>query len=108
MGRRFSRVTEDFTCANCGAQVQGNGYTNHCPRCLWSRHVDVYPGDRAASCQGLMRPVGALSEGGRVVIVHRCVDCGHVRRNKAAHTDDPEAVLGLFGRVVPGVPSTRI
>ncbi len=101
MGGRFSRVAEDFTCAHCGAQVRGNGYTNHCPRCLWSRHVDVYPGDRAASCQGLMRPIGALRERGRTIVVQQCVDCGHLWRNRTADADDQEVVLGLFGRPVP-------
>jgi hypothetical protein len=48
-----------------------------------------------------MRPVGALSERGRTVVVHQCVVCGHVRRNRTADADDPDAVLGLFGRVVP-------
>ena len=53
-GARFTRVVEDFTCGQCGAAVTGDGYTNHCPLCLWSRHVDINPGDRAAECGGLM------------------------------------------------------
>src|SRR3954452_24116834 len=69
-GARFTRTREDFTCGNCGAAVRGNGYTNHCPRCLWSRHVDVDPGDRAADCGALMRPVGVLFEGDQHVLVH--------------------------------------
>ncbi|MEK7158524.1 MAG: RNHCP domain-containing protein, partial [Patescibacteria group bacterium] len=47
MSRTFQRRVEDFTCESCGAQVTGDGYTNHCPQCLVSKHVDVYPGDRA-------------------------------------------------------------
>lgn len=97
---RFVRRTEDFTCLNCGAPVRGDGYTNHCPRCLWSRHVDRNPGDRAADCGGPMPPVGALFEGGRTVLVQRCAVCGHVRRNRTAPDDDPAAVHALFGRVV--------
>jgi hypothetical protein len=106
-GARFSRRTEDFDCGHCGAAVRGNGYTNHCPRCLWSRHVDVRPGDRAATCGELMEPVGALSEGGRTVLVQRCVGCGRVWRNKVAGDDDPDAVLALFGRVIETDPVDR-
>jgi hypothetical protein len=97
---RFSRRAEDFDCLHCGATVRGNGYTNHCPHCLWSRHVDVDPGDRAADCGGPMEPVGALYEGGRTVLVQRCRRCGHSRRNRTAADDARAAVLALFGRVV--------
>ena len=82
------------------ATVRGNGYTNHCPRCLWSRHVDVSPGDRASDCGGPMEPVGALYEGGKFVVVQRCQKCGHGWRNKSARNDSRNAVLALFGRVV--------
>lgn len=100
----FTRRREDFTCRRCGTAVRGTGYTNHCPRCLWSRHVDIHPGDRAAACGGAMEPAGALSEGGQLVLVHRCVACGHLRRNRCAADDDRDAVLGLFGRPVPDPP----
>ena len=55
--KRFNRRIEDFTCEHCGTEVHGNGYTNHCPNCLWSKHVDINPGDRAADCGGLMEPI---------------------------------------------------
>lgn len=92
-GRKFQRRVEDFTCEHCGAAVSGDGYTNHCPRCLWSKHVDVNPGDRAADCGGLMPPVGALRKDGEIVLVHRCQRCGHVRRNRAAPEDDFDLLL---------------
>lgn len=98
---RFTRRREDFTCLNCAAVVAGSGYTNHCPRCLWSRHVDVSPGDRAARCGAPMPPVGALSEPDGLVIVQRCRECGHIRRNRTAADDDRDAVLALFGQPVP-------
>ena len=52
--KKFIKVKEDFVCEHCGAEVKGDGYTNHCPKCLWSKHVDVHPGDRAAECGGMM------------------------------------------------------
>ena len=60
--RRFARTVEDFVCEKCGTQVEGDGYTNHCPHCLWSRHVDVNPGDRKATCKGMMEPVAVVAE----------------------------------------------
>ncbi|HEY6745685.1 MAG TPA: RNHCP domain-containing protein [Mycobacteriales bacterium] len=98
--RKFTRQPEDFTCLHCGRPVRGNGYTNHCPHCLWSRHVDVRPGDRESDCGGEMEPVGALYQGGRTIVVQRCRRCGHTWRNKTARNDSRTAVLALFGRVV--------
>jgi len=55
--KRFQKRIEDFVCERCGAFVKGTGYTDHCPECLWSKHVDVNPGDREAECGGLMEHV---------------------------------------------------
>jgi len=103
----FTRVYEDFTCLNCSHKVRGNGYTNHCPRCLWSQHVDLNPGDRLAGCGGAMQPLAASQESDRTVLVHRCELCGFMRRNKASDSDDRAAVLALFGRPVPDVHRKR-
>ena len=99
-GRTFTRRVEDFDCAHCGAPVTGDGYTNHCPRCLWSRHVDVDPGDRAEGCRGLMAPVSAAFERDRVVLTHRCTACGSLRRNRAHAADDHDAIRPYLGRTV--------
>ncbi len=93
--KRFSRREEDFICAHCGAKVSGNGYTNHCPHCLYSKHVDINPGDRAAECGGLMEPVDVELKDGKYVLVHQCCKCGFIRRNKVAEADDFEAVLSI-------------
>lgn len=100
-GARFTRVVEDFTCGQCGAAVTGDGYTNHCPRCLWSRHVDINPGDRAAECGSLMAPVAAGVMQDEWFVVHRCIACGFVRRNRTSRQDDPDAVRALLGRPIP-------
>jgi RNHCP domain len=57
-------------------------------------HVDVHPGDRAATCRGLMEPIGLLYERGEFVVVHECVRCGLRRRNRAAAEDELSALLG--------------
>jgi len=97
---QFTRRIEDFTCEHCGAQVKGNGYTNHCPHCLWSRHIDINPGDRAAACGALMEPVRVEGTTDDYHIWHRCTKCKMLRRNKTAAGDSVEALLALAGRSV--------
>ena len=86
--KTFQRRKENFVCENCGFEVIGNGFTNHCPRCLWSKHVDINPGDRQAPCRGLMKPVSFEVKKGRYRVLHRCVKCGFKRWNKVADGDD--------------------
>ncbi|MEK7134408.1 MAG: RNHCP domain-containing protein [Patescibacteria group bacterium] len=94
----FIRTKEDFVCEHCSAEVKGDGYTNHCPRCLWGKHVDVSPGDRAEECHGMMEPMNAEMNGGDFVLTHTCAKCGIVRRNKAAMADDKGAILEIVRR----------
>ncbi len=92
---KFTRVKEDFVCGHCGLHVEGSGYTNHCPKCLWSKHVDINPGDRAAECGGMMEPVGFRVEKGEYAILHRCTVCGHEKWNKTDKADDFDEILKL-------------
>ena len=98
--KTFQRTKEDFVCEHCGAEVKGNGYTNHCPHCLYSKHVDINPGDRAENCGGLMEPIDLELKDGRYILVHRCQKCGAVRRNKVSSEDDFAAVIELSRRKV--------
>ncbi len=93
--KRFNRNIENFICEHCGAEVSGNGYTNHCPHCLYSKHVDINPGDRAAECGGLMEPIDIEQKDGKFIIVHRCQKCGFVRKNKMQENDDFNAILKI-------------
>jgi len=95
MNAKFTRTIEDFTCEHCGAGAKGNGYTNHCPRCLWSKHVDNNPGDRENMCHGLMKPVGVEIKNGESVITHECQKCGAKKRNKSSINDDFDDILKL-------------
>jgi len=85
--RRFQKKIENFVCGNCLAEVAGNGYTNHCPKCLFSKHVDINPGDRLNSCGGMMKPLRLESQRGEFVIIHKCQECGVGKRNKASPKD---------------------
>lgn len=95
MKRKFVRTIEDFECHHCGAVIHGDGYTNHCPHCLWSMHVDIDPGDRAEQCRGEMQPVRVEVKGGRYTLVHRCARCGVERRVKSSPEDSFEALLSI-------------
>jgi hypothetical protein len=98
--KKFTRTIEDFICGNCGKEVKGNGYTNHCPECLWSRHVDKNPGDRAETCGGLMRPVEVIKDGKGYVILHRCVKCAFERKNKVGEGDNFEMVIKISAKPI--------
>ena len=99
MSRKFTRTLEDFICAHCGAKVSGNGYTNHCPKCLWSKHVDINPGDRAGRCGGLMELVGFEQKGRWWRVVHRCQKCQQTKVNKLSSSDSlKEALANLSSK----------
>jgi len=89
----FIARQEPFTCEHCGNAVEPlehGSYRNHCPVCLWSKHVDHEgPGDRASLCLGLMAPIG-LTHGGKKgwSIVHQCAICQKTIPNRAAPDDD--------------------
>lgn len=84
----FIRKIESFSCINCENFVEGNGYTNHCPSCLWSLHVDNNPGDRKNSCLGKMKPVEFVFKNGFVdSIIHKCQICGIEKKNKISEKD---------------------
>jgi len=93
--KKFQRKIEDFICAKCGTKVLGTGYTDHCPSCLWSKHVDINPGDRQASCGGDMEPAGIEIKGGEKIIHYKCQRCGFEHRVKAAVDDNFEVILKL-------------
>ncbi|MEO8637893.1 MAG: RNHCP domain-containing protein [Candidatus Taylorbacteria bacterium] len=99
MQKRFTKRKEDFVCENCGEKVIGDGYTNHCPKCLWGKHVDVFPGDRMSSCKGLMKPVGiTVKKGGAFVLVHECVVCKQRKNNVVSKNDNVDLALSIEER----------
>ncbi len=93
--KRFQKRTEDFVCENCGKAIKGEGYTDHCPKCLWSKHVDINPGDRSEECRGLMEPIGAERKGGENFIHYRCLRCKHRHKVKSGKKDNLEEIIRL-------------
>jgi hypothetical protein len=103
----------DFQCGHCGNHVSvahmlsGVNNRNHCPYCLWSRHLDLYAaGDRLSACKGQMRPIGLtmkksrnkyqIKSRGELMLVHECTGCGCLSINRIAADDDPDSVMDAF------------
>ena len=95
MLKGFIKNKEDFTCENCGVFIEGNGYTNHCHECFYSKHVDIQPGDRLAICTGLMRPVSVQGSTNNITITHQCALCGFTRNNKLQKGDNMKNLAKL-------------
>ena len=105
--REHERLFGDFECGQCRLRVSaeprlsGVQNRNHCPYCLWSKHVDLREaGDRLCACKGLMRPVGlalkrtkkkyaAAGARGELLLAHQCAACGAVSLNRVAADDSP-------------------
>ena len=97
---------QSFKCDNCGFEVQmeaiGTKHRNHCPNCLWSKHLDEkVPGDRSSRCMGMMKPVGLTFKNvpkgkGELMLAHRCIVCGVVLKNRVAGDDKESVIMKLF------------
>lgn len=97
--KKFSRRKEDFKCRHCHKKVIGNGYTNHCPSCLYSVHVDQNPGDRMAECGGLMKPVKIVQKHREIKIIHRCEKCKTEKINRLSPGDNQEMLLKIIASI---------
>ena len=98
MEKRFTKIDEEFICDNCGNKVEKLGYTSrdHCPKCLYSKHVDINPGDRLEECHGDLIPVSVeLNSKKGYVIIYKCKKCGAIRKNKAAEDENMDFIIKL-------------
>ena len=93
----FTVIDEEFICENCGYHVPKLGYScrNHCPKCLYSKHVDINPGDREEDCHGVLEPIGLEINKKGYVIIFKCKKCGMIRKNKAAADDNMDILIEL-------------
>lgn len=97
----FIARQEPFICEHCGADVlplSNGSYRNHCPECLWSKHVDsAGPGDRASTCGGGMKPIGIDQKSKKgFIIQHKCEACGKYIVNTAAPDDKLASFEQIF------------
>ena len=90
-------IDENFICENCGYEVKKLGYTarDHCPNCLYSKHVDINPGDRSNNCMGLLEPVSIEKYKNTYKIIYKCLKCNEYHKNIMANDDDFDIIIKL-------------
>ncbi len=99
--KKFKVIDEEFICENCGKKVPVLGYScrDHCPYCLFSKHVDKNPGDRSQDCKGLLEPIGLeMNSKKGYVIIYKCKKCGEIRKNKSANDDNIDLIIKLSAK----------
>ncbi len=96
-----------FRCSHCKQfvvinDIMGTANRNHCNWCLWSKHVDETKGDRRATCNGGMEPIGLTfkHEGfnriGEIMLIHLCSMCQKISINRIARDDMNDDILSIF------------
>ena len=96
-----TEADQAFRCVRCkqfiGAPISGGRHRNHCPNCLWSRHVDGrVPGDRKSDCHAAMEPIGRIvRRNGEQMLLHECRRCGKHDPNRIAADDHPLLLMRL-------------
>ena len=95
--KRFHMINENFVCEHCGSEVTKSSYTarDHCPFCLYSKHVDINPGDRLNSCLGLLKPIGIEKYKDTFKIVYLCEKCGKTHKNIMEKEDNMDLIISL-------------
>lgn len=95
--KRFTMIDENFICENCGVEVTKLNYTarDHCPHCLYSKHVDINPGDRQNTCLGLLKPYKIEKFKDTFKIVYKCKKCNEKHKNVMARDDNMNLIIQL-------------
>lgn len=113
--RDIENLNNDFFCCECNRKVVytnniGTAHRNHCPYCLYSKHVDKnFSGDRASDCYGRMKAVGLSfkkesknkykkEDGGELMIIHQCENCLDISINRLARDDEEIQIITLFNQ----------
>ena len=95
--KKFFLNDESFVCENCGKKVEKLEYTSrdHCPFCLYSKHVDINPGDRSNNCKGLLIPIQLEKYKNTYKIIYKCSKCHILHKNIVAKDDDYDKIIEL-------------
>ena len=95
--KKFNMINESFTCENCGSLVSKSTYTarDHCPYCLYSKHVDINPGDRMNKCLGLLKPIGIEKFKSTYKIIYECTKCHEKHKNIIEKDDNMDIIISL-------------
>lgn len=90
-------INENFICENCNREVAKSNYTarDHCPYCLYSKHVDINPGDRLNSCKGLLKPISIEKFKDTYKIIYECEKCHQFHKNIMLRDDNMDLIINL-------------
>lgn len=99
--KNFTMRDEHFTCENCKKEILPLGYTarDHCPHCLYSKHVDIMPGDRLNTCLGLLEPIGIEKFKDTFKIIYKCQKCHQLHKNIIAKDDNMDLIISLSSKI---------
>lgn len=95
--KRFNELDEGFICEYCNKNIGKLVYSSrdHCPYCLYSKHVDINPGDRLNTCKGLLKPIGIEKYKDTYKILYKCQKCGQNHKNIMARDDDMNKIIEI-------------
>ena len=95
--KRFNEIDESFICENCNKLVDPLVYSSrdHCPYCLYSKHVDINPGDRKNNCKGLLKPIEIEKFKDTYKIIYKCTKCNQIHKNIVAKDDNIEEIIKI-------------
>ncbi len=95
--KKFNMIDEEFVCDNCSKLVSKLNYSarDHCPYCLYSKHVDIYPGDRKNNCMGQLKPIGIEKHKNTYKIIYKCKNCKKTHKNIMAIDDNMNIIIEL-------------
>ena len=95
--KRFNELDEPFECEHCHKKVDKLIYSSrdHCPYCLYSKHVDINPGDRENTCKGLLKPIGIEKYKDTYKILYECEKCHENHKNIMAKDDDLDKIIEI-------------
>ena len=107
-----NQTDDGFLCKHCIVYVSSASFLsgvqnrNHCPYCLWSRHMDLHAaGDRLSACKSTMKPIGLTAKTtnkkygpgrGELMLIHLCMECETLSINRIAADDIPQRVYAIF------------
>lgn len=95
--KNFTMRNEDFICEHCKKEVKKSTYTarDHCPYCLYSKHLDIMPGDRLNNCKGLLKPIGIEKFKDTFKIIYECEKCRQTHKNIMEKDDNMDLIIKL-------------
>ena len=98
--KKFNMIDEEFICEYCNKKVKKLKYSarDHCPYCLYSKHVDINPGDRMNNCNGMLEPIDIEKYKDSYKIIYKCKKCNEIHKNIIANDDDMDIIIKISSK----------